>query len=297
MTGTAPVTEPHELLAESAPLAWQHAPTSCRRDPATGETCAWYHGVWQYLRVLGVISSTQSDGAFLLRTFRECARDGRHPRALVSGTADYSMLAHLRLAYAMEQAELDATVVDRCPTSLLLNGWYGERHDMRLTTVASEFLEFDSAETFDVVCTHSFLGFFDEEARPRLVRRWQQLLRPGGCVITAQRVRPGTARLRTGFSDAEALRLREQVAAAARAYPGVLGPAPEALSAAAHEYARRAGTHVITSSASLVALFEAEGFEVTVDHAAAAGSERDADRASTSADAESYRIRLVARKR
>ena len=48
---------PLDMLLESAPLARQMAPRLCRRDSATGESCAWIHGLWQYLRLLGLAST------------------------------------------------------------------------------------------------------------------------------------------------------------------------------------------------------------------------------------------------
>ena len=36
----------------SAPLALREARRLCLRDPENGEDCSWYHGIWQYLRLL-----------------------------------------------------------------------------------------------------------------------------------------------------------------------------------------------------------------------------------------------------
>src|SRR5688572_12851833 len=127
--------EPPEPLADSAPIAWHAAERLCPRAADTADTCFWYHRVWQYLRLLDVISSTRTNSGFMLRTFAEYARRGTHPRCIVTCTADYSMLAHLASAYAGERASLEPTVMDRCPTSLLLNQWYADRHRLALTTV------------------------------------------------------------------------------------------------------------------------------------------------------------------
>ena len=129
---------PVEPLAESAPLAWAIAPRLCPGDPQSPSACVWYHRVWQYLRLLGVITSIRTNSAFLTRTFDGLALN--HPRVLVSGSADYAMLAHLWHAYAGRP--LDVTVVDLCPTALYLNEWYAGRLGFRLSTVHSDALEY-----------------------------------------------------------------------------------------------------------------------------------------------------------
>ena len=127
---------PVEPLAESAPLAWAIAPRLCPGDHQSPSGCVWYHRVWQYLRLLGVITSIRTNSAFLTRTFDGLALN--HPRVLVSGSADYAMLAHLWHAYAGRP--LDVTVVDLCPTALYLNEWYAGRLGFRLSTVHSDAL-------------------------------------------------------------------------------------------------------------------------------------------------------------
>ena len=86
--------EPLEL---SAPLAWRLAPTLCRKDPATGEDCAWSHGFWQYLRLLGLAGDPGNHADFFHEAFTEAGRGGAALRILVCGTADYAMLAMLMM--------------------------------------------------------------------------------------------------------------------------------------------------------------------------------------------------------
>ena len=109
---------------------------------------------------------------------------------LVSATADYSMLAHLRCAYGAEGAALDATVIDNCETAVFLNEWYAARYQFPVTTECANILHYRSERPFDLVCTHNFLSRFDPESRRRLVARWHALLRVGGVVVTTQRVQP-----------------------------------------------------------------------------------------------------------
>ena len=182
-----------EPLMESAPLAHAFALDGCVADLLFGSSCAWYHGTWQYLRILGIGSAPGVQGRQLTDTLRQLARTGAFPRILLSGSADYSLLAHVLWAYDTENAETKPTVVDLCKTPLYLCEWYGKRYSRLVNTVASNILDFTSIEPYDLVCTHAFMGYFTPELRKKLLDKWYSLLRPGGRVITIQRIRPDTS--------------------------------------------------------------------------------------------------------
>jgi SAM-dependent methyltransferase len=296
--GGSATPAPDEPLIESAPLAWREAPARCFRDAESGTSCRAYHQVWQYLRLLGFISAVRTNGNFFIQQFATLATRGRHPRVLVSATADYSMLAHVASAYTAARQQVRVTVADRCGTSLFLNRWYAERHGLPLETVQGDLLTLESAEAFDVVCTHSVLGRFESQARAQLVARWHTVLRPGGVVLTTQRIRPGDTAIRSRYSDAEAHALAASVAAAARASAVPLGVEAAALEDAVFAYARQKGGYVIGSTRSITDLFEETGFEVLVADQGGGVAERARDRSSSPrASADTFRMRLVARKR
>ena len=258
---------PVEPLAESAPLAWAIAPRLCPGDPQSPSACVWYHRVWQYLRLLGVITSIRTNSAFLTRTFDGLALS--HPRVLVSGSADYAMLAHLWHAYAGRP--LDVTVVDLCPTALYLNEWYAGRLGFRLSTVHSDALEHMTNRPYDLVCTHNFVGRFDAAARRQLLARWAMLLRPGGVIVTTQRIRPNHPGQKQAYTADGASELSARVVAAASACPGSLGAGIDEIGAAAYD----------------VDLVDEGG----------GMPERERDRPSSGEGTDTFRMRLVARRR
>jgi len=287
---------PVEPLDASAPLAWAEAPQRCYRNADTGDTCMWYHRVWQYLRLLGIISTVRTNTDFLTRTFRDLARTGQYRRALISATADYSMLAHLSDAYAREQQALDATVSDRCETSLFLNRWYAERFHLQLTTVCSDALEFRTDQRFDLICTHNFVGRFDTADRKGLIDRWHALLRPGGAVVTTQRIRPNSQPGVTSYAPDQARELSQRVVAAASVHPQVHVNLEE-LAEAVYEYAMRKSGHVIRTNDEITAAFTDAGFDVALSDEGEGSAEREGDRPSSTAGKDTYRMRIVARKR
>ena len=269
------------------------APALCPGDPNAADACVWYHRVWQYLRLFEIITSIRTNTAFLVETFDRLA--SRHPRVLVSGSADYGMLAHL--AHAYKGRPLDVTVVDLCPTTLHLNRWYADRFGFDLQTVQSNMLEFASERPFDLVCTHNFVGRFDLVARRRLVDRWHALLRPGGVVVTTQRIRPNGREAIARYTPDEIRELVARVTAAATTYRGSLPARPDELGRATYEYALRKGGHVIRSTREISDVFEASGFEVDFEDEGGGSAERDRDRPSSGAGKDTYRMRLVATRR
>jgi 2-polyprenyl-3-methyl-5-hydroxy-6-metoxy-1,4-benzoquinol methylase len=250
-----PLDEP---LLESAPLARRLAPELCRLDPHTGERCAWNHGLWQYLRLMGLVLAPAHHAGFF-RWALGAARPSDGPlRVLISGCADYGMLAQVLGALRPRGVEARVTAVDLCETPLRLNRWYAERNRLQVETCRTDILEYSPEHPFDVVCTHSFISMFERERRPALLASWHRLLRPGGLAVTVNRVRGETAGASLGFGEDEA----REFGAAVRVAASSLVPEidAEALAAEAVVYATRRRIHPVASAEELGSLFAATGF-------------------------------------
>lgn len=239
-------------------MALAEAPRLCADNPA-GD-CAWYHGSWPVLKGLGVFVSLKSDDDFLLPELRAAVAGGAR-RILVSGTADAGMLA--RVAVCLPDAPtLDITVLDCCATPLALCRQYADLAGFRIRTVQADILDYRDPEGFDLICTHSFLTFFDEAARRRLVRRWHGLLRPGGAVLTAQRVRPGETEALTRYPAAEVAALQDRAERLSRECGDALAVDAAQARHSAWLYAAHHQTHLIASAAQLRAPFDSAGFRL-----------------------------------
>ena len=281
----------HEPLAESAALAYRLAGELCASG---GRDCGWYHGTWQYLRLFNIITSISSDDDFLLQSFRElAARKSCYQRVLISGTADYAMLARLLAAYGDTGNSLQVTVLDLCPTPLELNRWYAERCGLEIRTYQGDILDFNPGSSFDLVCAHSFLGFFTAEQRNRVVGKWQELLRDGGKIITSQRVRPDHAGPQVRFRAEEIARLRDralEMAATATDLHGVTG---EMLAGWTERYASNKGGYPVCSERELAAPFITNGLRLDYMQAADETSRRN-DRPAGPWSRCSSRYRIIA---
>jgi hypothetical protein len=252
---------PDEPLALSAPLARTLAATLCRNS--AHEDCAWSHGLWQYLRIMGLATGPGHHAAFYRAAFASVRAPARAaPRLLIAGTADYAMLAHALAAFRSQQTEPRITVIDLCETPLALNRWYAERTGCAIETQRCDVLEYTAREPFDAVCSDSFLGRFPASRRPALASVWHRLLRPGGAAITVKRLRADSTGAETGFTGEQARAFVDAVRRAAESLREQLQLDPEVLVADARVYAARQRTWPVRTQEEITALFEHAGFRV-----------------------------------
>jgi SAM-dependent methyltransferase len=251
------MNEPLEPLEQSAPLARRLARQFCVRDPATGESCAWIHGLWQYLRLMGLASAPDQHRDFYRAAFDTVApRSGFAPDILISGAADYAMLAQVLEAFRARGLEPAVTVIDRCETPLALNRWFAERMNARVTTRRCEIQDMAGADAFDAICTHSLLSELSRPEREAVLEKWRELLRPGGRAILANRLRPSAVGTPVSFSEEQVRAYRDMVERKAVGF----GADATAIAQDAERYARRRSAYPLRSLQEARELFESAGF-------------------------------------
>lgn len=253
----------NRLLAESAPLARRWAPESCWRDPANGESCAWYHGAWQTLRLLGIVTTLTHHAPLYINATRPLIAGGECRRVFLSGSADYGLLSVVLDAFSRERAVPEITLVDRCPTPLKLCRWYAERFGYDIETVACDLTEFRLAQPYDLICVHSLLSCIPVEHHAALVETWRSLLRPGGILMMANTLYLDVADKKTRFSPQHAADYRTRLFKAAEGcgHPHALPPANE-LERIAEAFAGRMEASVVASRRQLTDLMGAGGFDL-----------------------------------
>jgi SAM-dependent methyltransferase len=206
-----------DFLARGAALARRLAPQLCRKNPATGESCDWYHGLWQDLRLFGLAATPEQQAEFFRSSLAHFSQ--RPPRLLISGSADYSILSHVLSACSENQITADITVMDICETPLYFNRWYAEQMGCHINTVQADILDHSFDATFDVICSHGFLGLFPPAQRAQLVQQWARALKPGGAVISVNRIRPGAGGGEIRFSESQGREFCNLIAAKLQDYP------------------------------------------------------------------------------
>jgi hypothetical protein len=255
------VVVPPEPLALSAPLARRLAARCCRHVDHSGIGCRNYHGVWQYLRLVDLVTTPRDHASFYVPVLLNALRSGRR-RVLISGAVDYSMLAVVLAACAAAGVAGDITVADVCETPIRLCHWYADRMGAAIATEVTDILKHKPTAPYDLIVTHSFLGAFPPASRTRLVSAWRDWLKPGGEIVTVNRIRPGAPQM-VAFTDAETGKFRDSVRHAVAAHAGELDIDTEALDALVQGYLAQRAVYPIGSCEELGSLFEAAGLRVT----------------------------------
>ena len=254
------------LLCEHAPLMAVVAAASCSSGYLDPVNCAWYHGVWPYLRVLGVVSSPAWHRDFYGKALRQVIelRPSTGLRVLISGAADFSMLE--QVLFSAHEArcpdgELGVTVLDRCQTPLESCQWYAEQANAEVTLRRAEL--FDRRQLsgpFDVIVTDAFLTRFDREHCARVIRRWHELLRPDAVVVTTIRLHDDSDALRDFERDVTTF--VERVRSLAQAHSSPIFRTTGRLVQAAETYARRMHSADVGDEDDVVDHFSSSGFDV-----------------------------------
>ena len=187
---------------DAAKFAHAYAREHCHTY-AENQTCAWYHGSWQFLRLLDLVSTPVAHAFHYDRQLDEISQDSRFKNILVSGSADAGLVKTIREAYLHRNAEINLSVVDICPTPLKICREYAASAGIPITTLEQDILNGLPADSFDAIFTHSFMGYFDDDNRQLLIRQWSNSLRKGGRLITVQRIRENYAGDFVRFSDHE----------------------------------------------------------------------------------------------
>lgn len=250
-----------ELLRESAPIAHRLSASKCVNDLYGGAGCRWYHGAWQYFAILNAVATPWDQLSFFKSTMVDGNAAADPPRVLISGTADYAMLALLQHCFSRVCRPPEFTVIDLCDVPVAMNRWFAARAGLRIDARRTDILRFGRDSAFDVICTHSFFGNFTAAKRPALVAAWHRLLRPRGRVVTVARIRPGAGE-DTRFTPEQAEVFIDRVASAASGLGKVADRSATEVTEMARAYTRFYRSFPVTSESDLRRMIEQGGFEI-----------------------------------
>jgi hypothetical protein len=204
----------HKLLVESAPLMELWSRTECRPKPKGGmeewakehhlepESCGWYHGTWQYLRLLDMVAVPHWHREFYNEKLGRILRQNPHANILISAAADWGMLASLHEAIQIAEASPEIVIYDICKTPLKACQWYADLHEFPIKTRCANIITENITEApFDLIVTDEFLSVLKSDYKPLITKRWKELLKPGGSVVTVAMLGGATTpELREGYS-------------------------------------------------------------------------------------------------
>lgn len=197
-----------EPLSASADYCYQIAKRECSKDHVDSDSCTWYHSIWQYLRLLDMVSSPEWHADFYISNFIKILDQNISPRILISGTADYSMLAYIIHCCQLTRNRADIYVIDLCNTPLNLCNWYAQRENINITIINDDILKHDFGDIkFDLICTDAFLTRFTEPNVLNIISTWKKLLKPNGYIVTTVRVRENK-RIKDSHLSSDNLKLK-----------------------------------------------------------------------------------------
>ena len=253
------IDEPLTLLA---PLASETGAIHCRDGDGPDPKCSWYHGTLEYLRLLDLVISPAAHRDFFVSRIQALAEDRSFRSILISGAGDCSMMIQVLNGFGAAAVEPDITVLDRCGTPLALNRWLAEREGLSIEIIRSEILDFDTDRTFDLICTHCFLGYFTPDVRPALAAKWFSLLRPGGRLMTVNPIRDTPDYALVQFTPDQAASFVDRALKAAESRPDMMAVGLDWFRQRVRTYAANFGSFPVRSGDEFRGLFEAAGFTV-----------------------------------
>jgi len=275
-----------QWLLESAKKMADAAQLCCNGSAyIDSENCEWYHGSWQYLRALDMVSSPTWHADFYAEKLRSAIHEHGARRILISGAADWTTLSFVLDAARMPSGELvdglAVQVVDLCATPLMACNWFARRWGVPRGIVTTHQADVthegdlrqrgvSADEPFDVIVADAFLTRFEPPRVHKVLRNWYKLLSPDGIVVTTVRMHSSNRypdpesfdtesrdsyRVTNPVDDFE-LRLRERAAI----WQDMLSIDLEDLARRGRQYAKRIVSHDLGGIDHIVATLKDHGF-------------------------------------
>ena len=262
-TGEETPLDLEEPLVLTADLLHGVAPVLCTSDHIDKSGCHWYHGTWQYLRLLQLVSTPTWHHEFYRAELANALTQCDSANALITGTADYSMLAYLAEAARQAETRTCFHVLDQCATPLFACRWYAKRADIDIVAHEEDIFHFEPGSDnagFDILCTDAFLTRFTGVTPKKVLEKWFNLLKPGGRLVTTVRVHQQALTARD--PEAAVRDFRDRAVERAKRWEPFLHKSAVEIGEAAEVYARTMQSHPIGDEAEIRSLLESSGFEI-----------------------------------
>ncbi len=240
----------HQPLVTSAGIMAKYSEQYCKGSYLDKDDCKWYHRDWQFLRLVNAVSTPDWHAQFYKQSIKESSLRISPKRILISGTADYCMLAHVSAALLESSAtDYEIVVLDLCNTPLKMCEWFDgfEKLSVSIRTLQGNALRTDFRDDwFGLVISDAFLTRFDSEARKQVVAEWSRILAPEGFVITTARVEQTINRTRVAWNDRDIQTYVSKVKASAFKQAQLLPCTIEQLATMAEEFGRRKSSYPLS---------------------------------------------------
>lgn len=248
-------------LIQSADLINQVANVICSKDQVDRKECLWYHSVWQYLRLFNMVSSPTWHNAFYIREItKSICKESL--QALITGTADYTMLAYVAKCLSVQTNLYNIQVLDNCPTPLFACNWYARKEGFNVRTWEKDILDSNDCiaeNSIDLICTDAFLTRFQLLDARNVLKIWNSLLCINGRVITTIRVNSGLTNKDIEKSIGE---YKDKAFQKAKQFESFLRLTPNEISLLAEAYARKMHSENLGGAQEICNYFLEAGFRI-----------------------------------
>ena len=253
-----------EPLVLSADLINGVASVLCTHNHIDDEECNWYHGTWQYLRLLDMVSTPSWHHDFYTKQLHEALSltSASAPKALITGTADYSVLAYLINSSKQIGIDCEINVLDLCATPLFACKWYAKKSNVSINTYEQNIFEFSELheKSMDIVVTDAFLTRFTANETQNILDVWSRVLKPGGRLITTVRMHGKTLPAR---SEEEAVRdFKERAIQRFERWEQYLNIGADKVGELSEIYARKMVSNKLGDEDKLLESIKASGFDI-----------------------------------
>ncbi len=251
-----------EPLVVSADLVHGAASVLCTHNHIDEEECNWYHGTWQYLRLLDMVSTPTWHHDFYTKQLCEALSLTTTPKALITGTADYSVLAYLINSSKQTGVECEIDILDLCATPLFACKWYAKKSNLNINTYEQNIFEFSNfhENSMDIVVTDAFLTRFTANETQSILNVWSRVLKSGGRVITTVRMHGKALPAR---SEEEAIRdFKERAIQRFERWEPYLNIRIDKIGELSEIYARKMISNKLGSEDEVLGLIKSCGFDI-----------------------------------
>ena len=177
-----------EPLMQSADMLYEAATVFCSNDHVNSKSCQWYHSIWQYLRLLDMVSTPSWHHDFYCKHLLSNVGHGGPANVLISGTADYSMLAYVYHVANEKSIRATVSVLDMCETPLIACQWYAKKTGKTVIPIKENIFKYSTQLKYDMICADAFLTRFAGEQLMSVLKKWKELLQDNGSIVTTVRV-------------------------------------------------------------------------------------------------------------
>jgi len=247
-------------LFKSAPIMRKLSDKYCKGSYVDNESCGWYHGSWQYLRLLDVVSTPDWHGDFYISNIYNYFYKRKRINVLICGLADYSMFSHLLDGCKNADVIPNITIFDLCQTPLEICKWYANNFakGIKLDLVRGDAIEYHfRSNYYDLIVTDAFITRFPRSEQKKVISNWYQTLKSNGTILTTIRLRNDEGRNPVKFSEREIEYFKNRVWKLAIEKAGFILTefADENMKRIAEEYASRMISYPFRSESDIKHIF------------------------------------------